>query len=111
MSHLIIDILEIENIDKIMFCKDVQILLDTISYHLNLNVIGRNLYQFNPAGVTGVYVLAESHLSIHTFYEKNKTCMDLYTCSEKIYDVNLLIDIISTFFDKKCKIQYCKIDR
>jgi len=41
----------------------------------NLNVVGKVIHQFEPFGVTGVYVLSESHLSIHTFVEEKKVAM------------------------------------
>jgi S-adenosylmethionine decarboxylase len=31
-------------------------------------------------GITGIVIIAESHLSIHTFVEKNYAFIDIFTC-------------------------------
>jgi S-adenosylmethionine decarboxylase len=39
-------------------------------------------HRFQPQGVSGVVVLAESHISIHTWPEKGYAAMDFYTCGD-----------------------------
>ena len=39
--------------------------------------------KFVPQGVTGFALLAESHLSIHTWPEKGIAKCDIFTCSDK----------------------------
>jgi S-adenosylmethionine decarboxylase len=43
-------------------------------------VLNRFSHKFHPQGVTIVYALAESHLSIHTFPENGCCAIDVYTC-------------------------------
>ena len=43
-------------------------------------VLNRFSHQFHPQGVTIVYALAESHISIHTFPEEGSCAIDVYTC-------------------------------
>ena len=38
--------------------------------------------RFEPHGVTGVVVVSESHLSIHTWPEANYAAVDVFTCGE-----------------------------
>lgn len=40
-------------------------------------------HKFNPQGVSGVVVIAESHLAIHTWPEFGYAAVDIYTCGEK----------------------------
>ena len=40
-------------------------------------------HRFSPAGVSGVVVLAESHLAIHTWPELGYAAVDVYTCGDK----------------------------
>lgn len=39
-------------------------------------------HQFTPQGVSGVVVIEESHMSIHTWPERGYAAMDFYTCGE-----------------------------
>ena len=45
-------------------------------------VLNRFTHQFTPQGVTIVYALAESHISIHTFPEEGSCAIDVYTCGD-----------------------------
>jgi S-adenosylmethionine decarboxylase proenzyme len=39
---------------------------------------------FNPIGVSGVVVIAESHLAIHTWPEYNYAAVDVFTCGDTV---------------------------
>jgi len=41
-------------------------------------------HKYNPQGVSGVIVIAESHLSIHTWPEYNYAAVDFFTCGESV---------------------------
>ena len=38
--------------------------------------------KFDPQGVTVVCLLAESHISIHTWPEEGRAAVDVYTCGD-----------------------------
>ncbi|MCK4518105.1 adenosylmethionine decarboxylase, partial [Candidatus Babeliales bacterium] len=38
--------------------------------------------KFDPQGITGVIILAESHISVHTWPEENYVAVDAFTCGE-----------------------------
>jgi S-adenosylmethionine decarboxylase len=40
-------------------------------------------FRFNPEGVSGFVVVAESHISIHTWPEEGYAAIDVYTCGTK----------------------------
>jgi S-adenosylmethionine decarboxylase len=47
-----------------------------------LTVIGDSFHQFGGSGgVTGVVVLAESHLALHTWPERMSVTLDVYVCN------------------------------
>ncbi len=52
-----------------------------------LSVLGEHFYQFDgfdetqAGGATGAVVLAESHLAIHTWPERNQATLDVYVCN------------------------------
>ena len=45
-------------------------------------VLGGDLHRFQPNGVSGVLLLAESHISIHTWPERGFAALDLFMCGE-----------------------------
>lgn len=47
---------------------------------IGATVLGENFHQFEPHGVSGTVVIAESHLSIHTWPENGYVAVDIYTC-------------------------------
>jgi len=108
-THIIIDIYEINNYEPLKFKETISAILDKIVEKFNLNVVGKVIHQFEPFGVTGVYVLSESHLSIHTFVEEKKVAMDLYTCNS-INNSNNIIDYIREIFSP-CMCNYKIIER
>jgi len=46
------------------------------------NVINATFHHFSPFGVSGVVVIQESHLAIHTWPEYGYAAVDLFTCGE-----------------------------
>ncbi len=38
------------------------------------------IHQFEPQGLTGIILLAESHISIHTWPERGEAAVDVFTC-------------------------------
>jgi S-adenosylmethionine decarboxylase proenzyme len=59
----------------------------TASRDAGLTVLGDHFYQFDGAdatqdgGSTGAVVLAESHIAIHTWPERNGATLDVYVCN------------------------------
>ena len=46
-----------------------------------LTIVGDRFHQFEPQGVTGAVILAESHLAIHTWPEMGSVTVDVYVCN------------------------------
>ena len=47
-------------------------------------VLGESFHQFSPQGVSGVVVIAESHLFIHTWPEYGYVAADIFTCGDSV---------------------------
>ena len=45
-------------------------------------MIDAHLHRYAPQGVAGVVLLAESHLSIHTWPEHGYAAVDVFTCGD-----------------------------
>lgn len=46
-----------------------------------LTIVGDRFFQFEPQGVTGTVLLAESHVAIHTWPEAGFVTVDVYVCN------------------------------
>lgn len=46
-------------------------------------ILSQNQYIFHPDGLTMVFLLSESHASIHTYPEYGACFVDLFTCGSK----------------------------
>lgn len=51
-------------------------------------------HKFAPQGVSGVVIISESHLTIHSFPEHGYASIDVYTCGDVI-DPNVACDYIA----------------
>jgi S-adenosylmethionine decarboxylase proenzyme len=47
-------------------------------------VLGESFHHFNPQGVSGVVIIAESHLCIHTWPEYGYAAADIFTCGNSV---------------------------
>jgi S-adenosylmethionine decarboxylase len=48
--------------------------------HCGATLCGLQVKPFEPAGLTVVYMLSESHASVHTYPERNALFFDAFTC-------------------------------
>jgi len=58
--------------------------LNTVAILIGATVIKDSFYQFSPQGISGVVIIAESHISIHTWPEFCYAAVDVFTCGEVI---------------------------
>ena len=59
----------------------------------NATVLNLISNKFEPQGVTAIALLAESHISIHTWPESNYSAVDIFTCGQ-----NMLPELASEYF-------------
>ena len=57
-------------------------LLESAAILSGATVIQTIFKKFDPQGVTVICLLAESHISIHTWPEEGKAAADCYTCGD-----------------------------
>ncbi len=68
--------------------------------------INHYFHKFSPQGVSGVIVIAESHLSIHTWPEHGYAALDVFTCGEKSIGETIVGQILAQFNDPTAEIKY-----
>jgi S-adenosylmethionine decarboxylase len=49
---------------------------------MGAHVLGVHLHRLEPQGISGVVVISESHLTIHTWPERGEAAVDLFTCGD-----------------------------
>jgi S-adenosylmethionine decarboxylase len=59
----------------------------------NVHIINSTFHQFNPQGISGVLVIAESHFSIHTWPEYSYCALDIFTCGN-VFNIDKSLDFI-----------------
>ncbi len=59
-------------------------ILKTAATEAGATVLGESFHQFKPQGVSGVVVIAESHLFIHTWPECGYAAVDIFTCGDTV---------------------------
>ncbi len=47
-------------------------------------VLGSNFHSFEPQGVSGFIIIAESHFSVHSWPEYDYAAVDIFTCGDRI---------------------------
>ena len=81
MKHVLFDLKEClitSSLNDEEYVKDTLIEAAKIG---KLEILKVDTYKFEPHGVTGYALLAESHISIHTWPEDNVARCDLFSCN------------------------------
>lgn len=103
-KHLIADVINISNFELLKTIDGVEPLMKKIIDDIKLNVVEEVKHQFQPHGATLLYLLSESHLSIHTFVDERYCTIDLYCCNPEI-EMNDVLEIIHNYFGGECIIR------
>ena len=62
--------------------QNIRMLLYRATKECKSTLLNLATHKFEPQGVTGVAMLAESHISIHTWPEKGIAMCDIFTCGD-----------------------------
>ncbi len=99
-SHLIIDLWgakhldDIERMDTAMRkCVDV----------CGATLLHIHVHHFAPDGVSGVAVLAESHISVHTWPERGYAAFDVFMCGDAMPEL-AIVELKRAFFPERIEV-------
>lgn len=83
--HLIADLYDCQcRTDLLTTLGELEPQMVTAVQQANMQVVGVRFHQFEPIGVTGVVLLAESHVAVHTWPEQGEggyVTLDVYVCN------------------------------
>ncbi len=81
--HLLCELYEC-NPERLNSCSLVEERMHRAAVEAGATVVEQTFHKFSPHGVSGVVVIAESHLAIHTWPEYGYAAVDLFTCGEEV---------------------------
>ncbi|RTZ91662.1 MAG: S-adenosylmethionine decarboxylase proenzyme [Deltaproteobacteria bacterium] len=64
--------------------EEIKSLMEQAALFSGATIIDSRFHRFNPHGVSGVVIIAESHLAIHTWPEFDYASIDIYTCGTSV---------------------------
>ena len=81
-SHIILDLhdCDADKLDDADYIKDM---LEKAAIEAKAHIIQTILHRYQPQGVTGVCLVSESHLSIHTWPEYRFAAVDIFMCGKE----------------------------
>jgi len=94
--HLIVDLRGAERLDDI---DHIEATLRRCVAAARATLLHIHLHHFQPSGVSGVAVLAESHISIHTWPEAGYAALDVFMCGSA--DPDACIPVLREAFAAK----------
>jgi S-adenosylmethionine decarboxylase len=98
-NHLLVELYECDS-DKLNDLKKVERVLGEAVRISGATALKASFHQFEPQGVSGVIIIAESHFTIHTWPEYGYAALDIFTCGESIDSLKAL-DYIEKELDVK----------
>lgn len=75
--HIILEMWGCQNLESVATAEQA---LRGMVAALDVNLLDLRVYPFSPVGVTGIAIVSESHLVIHTWPEYGYAAVDIFTC-------------------------------
>ena len=79
--HLLLELFDCD-LDAITNVESVKGTLVEAAKRAQATIVDVVFHEFNPFGISGVVVIAESHLSIHTWPEYRYAAVDIFSCGD-----------------------------
>lgn len=82
-THLLVELREC-NPEILKSLEKVRSIMVSAAKDAKATIVDVSFHEFNPFGISGVVVIAESHLTIHTWPEYDYAAVDIFTCGDII---------------------------
>lgn len=103
-KHILLDLYDCVNADSSL--NEIKAVFENGLNVGNFTVITSHHHQFEPHGLSGVFVLAESHCSFHIWTELNFVSLDVYWCGKNCDEQKLINMLIKYFNPNKVDFKY-----
>ena len=98
-THLLVELKDC-NAEVLKDLEQVRDALVSAAKAASATIIEVSFHEFNPFGISGMVVIAESHLSIHTWPEYSYAAVDIFTCGDIIKPETAAAYLIERFQSK-----------
>lgn len=104
-SQIVLDLYECDtsHLDDLEW---VKVTLVNAARLAGATIVDTVFHKFAPWGISGVVVIAESHLAIHIWPENRYAAVDVFTCGENIR-MDVVVAFLTREFRSKRAIQRC----
>lgn len=81
--HLLLELknCDLEVLNDLDYVRDC---LHDAAEQIGATVVNDAFYRFSPHGISGVVIISESHLCIHTWPEHGYAAVDVFTCGDSV---------------------------
>ena len=107
-THILLDLYDCQ-LQDLSDLEQMKTIMLVTALEIGADIIASKFYKFKPYGVSGVVIIAESHLTIHTWPEYKFCSIDIYSCSKRV-DLELAINLLKKFFQPK-KVEVKQLER
>ncbi len=107
-SHFLVELINCPP-DRLRKVKDVKQIMSQVIQKSKTSMVSVSFHQFQPEGVSGVFLIKESHVAIHTWPEESYAAADIFTCGQEM-DAYIAIEVMKEKFEAK-EVRYQVIQR
>lgn len=97
--HLLVELRDC-NRDVIRNLEKVRDAMVSAAKEAEATIVNESFHEFNPFGISGMVIIAESHLSVHTWPEYGYAAVDIFTCGDLIKPQEAAAFLIERFESK-----------
>ncbi len=94
--HLLLELFDCD-VEAINNLEAVKTVLVEAARRARATIVDVVFHEFNPFGISGVVVIAESHLSIHTWPEYRYAAVDIFSCGSMLQPDKAVAYLVEQF--------------
>ncbi len=80
-KHIILELYGCSG-DKLSSPENMERILQSAAVAMGATIVKSTFHHFTPLGVSGVVIIMESHLTVHTWPEYQYAAVDIFTCGD-----------------------------
>ena len=82
-THILIELYDC-NCEILNDADRIEAFMNEAAEKSGATIVSSHCNRFNPIGISAVVIIAESHVTIHTWPEHGSAAVDVFTCGDKV---------------------------